>query len=115
MDAIERAAKALKPLSDEGIEVYQGWYNGDLNKTHITLWLYDNSPSGHSDDEIDVETSVIQVNVWSDRDRPDLTKRIRQYMKAEGFEYTGKNDESDPEAGRFTNAMRFNITEETEE
>ena len=54
MDVVEMAAQALKPLSDEGIIVQQGWYDGSLKQLHVTLWKLRDYEAGHSDDECDV-------------------------------------------------------------
>ena len=44
MDIIEVIAKALESISLRGITVVQGWYDKDINDTHITFCLLkDNS------------------------------------------------------------------------
>ncbi len=115
MDIIKTAAAALDPLEREGITVQQGWYDASLRKTHVTLWKLRDYAAGHSDDDCDVETATIQVNVWSTEDQQDLVQWIRKLMKTAGFVYTEGNDTAEPETGVFMNAMRFFLMEETEE
>jgi hypothetical protein len=81
----------------------------------VTLWKLGDSESGHSDDECDVESATIQVNIWSDKDQQNLVKRIKKLMKKSGFIYTEGNDQIEPDTGIFTNAMRFLIMREAEE
>lgn len=115
MDVIGLAAEALKPLTEEGVIVQQGWYDDSLHRLHITLWKMRDYEEGHSDDECDVEAATIQVNIWSEEDQQELTKRVKKLMKANGFLYTEGNDQAEPDTGVFTNAMRFLIVREAEE
>mgnify|MGYP000756081239 CR=1 FL=1 len=115
MDVISMAAEALKPISDDGIIVQQGWYDRSLKQLHVTLWKLRDYEAGHSDDECDVEGATIQVNVWSNEDQQDLVKRIKKLMKAHGFSYTEGNDQAEPDTGVFMNAMRFLMIWEAEE
>lgn len=115
MDVIALAAEALEPLAQEGITVQQGWYDGSLDALHITLWKLGDGESGHSDDDCEVETANIQVNIWDKKDNQPLAKRVRRLMKKKGFLYTEGNDQIETDVGIFTNAMRFQIHRETEE
>lgn len=115
MDVIELAASALEPINEEGIPVIQGWYEESLKKTHVTLWKLRDYEAGHSDDGCEVEAATLQVNIWSDRDRQDLVKRIKKLMKAAGFTYTEGNDDKEPDTGIFNNGMRFVMVQEAEE
>ena len=115
MDVIKLSAQALQPIADEGIRVQQGWYDKNLHTLHVTLWLIQDYEESHSDDECDVEAAMVQVNIWSDRDQNELKERIKKLMKKNGFQYAEGNDESEPDTGVFTNAMRFLKLRETEE
>lgn len=115
MDVIKMAAEALKPLTDEGITVQQGWYDGSLKRLHVTLWKLRDYEAAHSDDECDVEGATIQVNVWSQEDQQELVRRIKKLMKANGFFYTEGNDQAETDTGVFMNAMRFLMIWEAEE
>lgn len=115
MDVIKIAAEALKPVSDDGIIVQQGWYDESLKRIHVTLWKVKDYEAGHSDDECDVEGAAIQVNIWSESDQQDLVKRIKKLMKVSGFLFIEGNDQAETDTGIFTNAMRFWIIKEKEE
>lgn len=115
MDVIKLSARALQPIADEGIRVQQGWYDKNLHALHVTLWLIQDYESAHSDDECDIEAAMVQVNIWSDRDQNKLKERIKKMMKKNGFQYAEGNDESEPDTGVFTNAMRFLMLRETDE
>ncbi len=115
MDIIEVAAQALKPLSDEGITVRQGWYEEDLKKLHITLWNLSDSVAAHSDDAAEVETGMVQVNIWSGKDQVSLKNRIKKLMRKAGFYYVEGHDEEETDSRVFINAMRFLLMQEIEE
>lgn len=57
MDVIGLAAEALKPISDEGTIVQQGWYDESLKRLHVTLWKLRDTEDAHSDDECEIESS----------------------------------------------------------
>ena len=110
MDVIGLAAAALKPISDEGTIVQQGWYDESLKRLHVTLWKLQDS-----DDECEIEAASIQVNIWSRSDQQALVKRIKKLMKENGFLFQEGNDQIETDTGIFINAMRFLILKEAEE
>lgn len=113
MDIIEKAAEALKKLSDEGVTVQQGWYDKNIHDLHITLWNLGEYEDAHSDDEAEIEVASIQVNIWSDKDQIALKRRVKKLMKKAGFYYTGSNDNLETDTKVFSSAMRFIAAEET--
>ena len=115
MDVIKLAADALKPISDAGTIVQQGWYDESLGQLHVTLWSLGDSEAGHSDDGCEIEAASIQVNIWSERDQQQLKKKIKKLMKEAGFLYLAGNDELETDTRIFINAMRFQIIQEAEE
>lgn len=115
MDVVAMAAEALKPISESGIIVQQGWYDAELNTIHVTLWKMRDFSAAHSDDGCEVEAASIQINIWSKEDQQDLVKKIKKLMKAYGFQFTEGNDQTETDTGLFVNAMRFVIIREAEE
>lgn len=115
MDVIGLAAAALKPISDEGIIVQQGWYDESLKRLHVTLRKLQDTEDAHSDDECEIEAASIQVNIWSRSDQQALVKRIKKLMKENGFLFQEGNDQIETDTGIFINAMRFLILKEAEE
>lgn len=114
MDIVAMAAEALKPVSDSGIIVQQGWYDESIQKLHITLWNMGDYDGGHSDDEIEIEVASIQVNIWSKQDQISLKNKIKRLMAKAGFYYMGGNDKLETDTKIFINAMRFMAAQEAE-
>ena len=85
MDVIGLAAAALKPISDEGTIVQQGWYDESLKRLHVTLWKLQDTEDAHSDDECEIEAASIQVNIWSRSDQQALVKRIKKLILRKHF------------------------------
>lgn len=112
MDIIALASEALKPISDDGITVRQGWYDKEMQKLHVTLWSLGDYDGGHADDDTEVEVASVQVNIWSGKDQTSLKDRIRKLMKRAGFYYMGGNDELETDTKVFINAMRFMYAQE---
>lgn len=113
MDIIKLAADALEPVAKDGVPVQQGWYDKSLHKTHVTLWVLDNMPAGHSDDEDEIEAGNIQVTIFSTKDEVALAQRIRKLMVAAGFTWTaGDQDDTMNDGGIILKPQRFNYMEE---
>lgn len=114
VDIIALASEALKPVSDNGITVRQGWYDEEIQKLHVTLWSLGDYEGAHADDGVDVDVASVQVNIWSGRDQISLKNRIRKLMKEAGFYYIGGNDELETDTKVFINAMRFMYAQEAD-
>jgi len=114
VDIITLASEALKPVSDDGITVRQGWYDEEMKKLHVTLWSLGDYDGEHADDDTEVEVASVQVNIWSGKDQISLKKRIKKLMKKAGFYYMGGNDELETDTKVFINAMRFMYAQEAD-
>lgn len=114
MDIVQKAAEALKELSDEGIIVQQGWYDESVHDLHITIWNLGEYEDAHSDDEAELEVASVQINIWSNEDQVTLKKRVKKLMKKAGFYYTGSDDNLETDTKIYTNAARFMAAEEIE-
>lgn len=117
MDIIKLAADALASIAADGIVVQQGWYDENINDTHVTLWNLGTSPAGHSDDADEVITGSVQVTIFSTKDEVALARRIKKLMVAAGFTWTGGDqDDTQSDGGIFVKPQRFSYEkEETEE
>ena len=115
MDIIALAAKALKPISERGISVQQGWYDKNVKKMHVTLWNLGDYEGGHSDDEAEVEAASVQVNIWSDRDQVELKAKIKKLMRKAGFYFMEGHDELETDTKIFNSAMRFMAAQEAKD
>ena len=76
MDIIKLSADALAPIAADGITVQQGWYDKNINDTHVTLWNLGIVPETFSDDENDVIGGDVQVTIFSSQDEVALARRI---------------------------------------
>lgn len=113
MDIIALAAAALEPIRAEGITVQQGWYDKNINDTHVTLWNLGTSPEAFSDDENDVIGGDVQVTIFSSRDEVALARRIKKLMVAAGFTWTGGDrDDTQNDGDIFMKPQRFHYDKE---
>jgi hypothetical protein len=117
VDIIKLSADALAPIVADGITVQQGWYEKNINDTHVTLWSLGTSPEAFSDDENDVIGGDVQVTIFSNQDEVALARRIKKLMVAAGFTWTGgSQDDTQNDGGIFMKPQRFHFDkEETEE
>ena len=117
MDIIKLSADALAPIAADGITVQQGWYDKNINDTHVTLWNLGIVPETFSDDENDVIGGDVQVTIFSNQDEVALARRIKKLMVAAGFTWTGgSQDDTQNDGGIFVKPQRFHFDkEETEE
>lgn len=115
-DIIKDAADALKPISDRGIIVMQGWYVKNIHDRHVTLWDLGENDENFSDDNAEGVTLSVQVTIFSESDEVDLAREIKALMKEKEFSFEGRNgDDSKPEDGIYMKAQRFSKYYETEE
>lgn len=115
-DIIKDASDTLKPISDRGIDVRQGWYNKNIHDTHVTLWDLGESDENFSDDNAEGVTLSVQVTIFSESDEVELAREIKALMKATDFSFEGRNgDDSQPQDGIYMKAQRFSKFYETED
>lgn len=115
-DIIKDASETLKPISERGITVMQGWYDKDIKARHVTLWDLGEMDDNFSDDEAEGVTLSVQVTIFSQEDEVGLAKEIKSLMKESGFSFEGRNgDDSKPEDGIYMKAQRFSKFYEMEE
>ena len=62
-DIIKDASDALRPISDRGITVMQGWYDKDIHDRHVTLWDLGENDENFSDDDAEGVTLSVQVKM----------------------------------------------------
>lgn len=107
-DIIKDASNVLRPISDRGITVMQGWYDKNIHKTHVTLWDLGEDDDNFSDDDAEGMTMSLQITIFSERDEVELAREIKKLMKKNGFSFEGRNaDDSEPEDGIYMKAQRF--------
>ena len=115
-DIIKDASDALRPISDRGITVMQGWYDKDIHDRHVTLWDLGENDENFSDDDAEGVTLSVQVTIFSENDEVELAREIKSLMKENNFSFDGRNgDDSKPEDGIYMKAQRFSKFYEMEE
>lgn len=115
-DIIKDASETLKPVSERGITVIQGWYDKDIKACHVTLWDLGETDDNISDDDAEGVTLSVQVTIFSQEDEVELAREIKRLMKSDGFSFEGRNgDDSEPEDGIYMKAQRFSKFYESEE
>ena len=116
MDIITDAAGALEQISNRGITVVQGWFNKDLNETHVTLWDLGENDENYSDDKAEGCANSVQVTIFSKKDEIELAHEIKRLMIAHDFSFEGRNgDDSKPQDEIYMKAQRFSKYYEVEE
>lgn len=112
MDIIEFVARALKEISDSGITVVYGWYDKNINDTHITFCELSDRTNDISDDEEESINHTIQVDIWSKNDEWQLKKDVKRLMVNNDFGYIEGQDFFETETKIYHKALRFNYVEE---
>lgn len=115
-DIIKEASEVLKPISDRGITVMQGWYDKDIKECHVTLWDLGETENSFSDDDAEGVTLSVQITIFSKENEIALASEIKSLMKKHGFSYEGrKGDDAEPENEIYMKAQRFSKYYEGEE
>lgn len=112
MDIIEIIAKALESISFRGITVVQGWYDQNINDTHITFCELSDRSNNISDDEEEDIVHTIQVDIWSLKDEWKLKKEVKKLMVLNDFGYIDGQDFIEPDTKIYHKALRFSYLEE---
>lgn len=113
-DIIPLIANGLKPISNRGITVVNGWYDKDINDTHITFLVINEFPNAITDDEIELMSYLIQVDIWSKNDEWKLKNEVIRLMSALDFGYIDGKPFYETETGIYHNALRFKYIQEVE-
>ncbi|WP_243124919.1 hypothetical protein [Clostridium cuniculi] len=112
LDIIEIIANALKPISDRGLIVVQGWYDENINDTHITFCELSDRSNDFSDDEEENIVHTIQVDIWSEKDEWQLKKEVKKLMLQNDFGYIDGANSFETDTKIHHKALRFNYLEE---
>ena len=84
-----------------GIHTEEGWYNQDINETHITFYFMSDEDTDFSEDTNESEEYYIQVDIWSKEDCFRLKQKVKQLLKKAGFTYVTGNDQYEKETGIY--------------
>ena len=116
MDIIEKIdtvlSNTLEPLS---IQSFYGWYDKNINDTHVTFILISDNEDDYSDDEAESVNYLIQVDIWSKKNMEDLKKTIKLAMKTlDNCTYSTGADLYEDDTQIYHKALRFNVLEAIE-
>lgn len=111
LDIIALVSESLAGLN---VDVIEGWYDKELNKTHITVHEYLESEESFQDDEASALEHNLQIDVWSmnSLEAYTLKKKIRKLMKENNFKYESGQDFYEVDTGIYHKALRFTYLEE---
>ena len=111
IDIIALVSKSLEPLN---IMVIEGWYDKELNKTHITVHEYLDSEDDFQDDEASELEHNMQVDIWSmdSIEAYNLKKQVKKLLKENGFKFTSGQDLPESDTKIYHKALRFTYLEE---
>ena len=82
-----------------GVHTEEGWYNQNINDTHITFYFMSDEDIDFSEDTNENEEYYIQVDIWSKEDCFRLKKKVKKLLKKAGFTYFTGNDQYEVETG----------------
>lgn len=111
IDIVDKLYKLLETTED-GVIVMEGWYDENINNTHITFLLEQDIEKNHADDINASEEVMIQVDIWSknSKESRELKKKVKKILKDNNFLYETGQDFYELESKLFHKAMRFNYT-----
>lgn len=112
MDIIGVVARALESISNKGITVVQGWYDENINDTHITFTILSDKSNNISDDVEEDISHIIQVDIWSLEDEWELKKEVKKLMLLKEFGYIEGQDFYELDTKIYHKSLRFNYLEE---
>ena len=116
MDIIEKIDKILSDVLEPlGISSFYGWYDKDINETHVTFTLISDNEDNYSDDEAESVNYLAQVDIWSKENMEDLKKTIKLAMKTlDNCTYSNGSDLYEDDTQIYHKALRFNVLEAIE-
>lgn len=66
-DDLDLTAFIAEVIGITGVHTEEGWYNQDINDTHITFYFMSDEEIDFSEDTNENEEYYIQVDIWSKR------------------------------------------------
>ena len=102
-----------KALESTNVPVFEGWYDEELNKTHITIHEYFDEDDEYEDDEPSCINHNIQVDIWSkdSLEADKLKKQVRKILIENGFRRTDGQNFYERKTKIYHKAMRFTYNE----
>lgn len=102
-DIVKLIYDSLSPL---GVPVSYGWYNEKYKDTHISFFVLMELPEAFSEDEEEISSIHIQVDLWSLEDS-NLNRKIKSVLKKAGFYFSESKNDFETDTLIYHKAMRF--------
>jgi hypothetical protein len=114
VDIIETIDSALSStLTSLNIQSFYGWYDSNINETHVTFTLISDIDEDFSDNEAETNTQLVQVDIWSKENIESLKKTIKTAMKSiDDCTYSNGQDFYEAEDKIYHKALRFYVSVE---
>ena len=108
--------KIYKLLKDIGYPVYCGWYNPDINETHITFWIYNTAPTSFSDGFHEELEDSIQFDVWGTNvdEVQSADKALRKILKENEIYWANTNKDFETDSKLYHYSIRFSLNYDEE-
>ena len=106
-EELDLTAFIAEVIGITGVHVEEGWYNQDINETHITFYFMSDEEIDFSEDTNENEEYYIQVDIWSKEDCFKLKKKVKKLLKKAGFTYFAGNDQYETDTMIYHKAARF--------
>lgn len=81
-----------RQLESIGVSVQEGWYDENINDTHITYFCVNEREIEFEDDENTAEEYLIQVDIWSKEDTLELKEKVKLRLKDANFTFKSARD-----------------------
>ncbi|ERN54322.1 hypothetical protein [Alkalihalophilus marmarensis] len=96
-------------LSPIGVPVYP-LHNEKNEDTYITFLEYDQRSALNANNEEIKTRYFVQVNIFTKGNFDELSKQVKDILKANGFTRTSEYENYEKDTSYFHKALRFNIT-----
>lgn len=109
-DIIKLVSDTLDPLD---VLVIEGWYDEELNKTHITVHEYIDEEDGFEDDEPSQIIHNIQIDIWSkdSLEAYKLKRKLRPLLRKNDFSVQPGQDFYETDTKIYHKAIRATYVE----
>lgn len=100
-------------LETTNVKVFEGWYDEELNKTHITVHEYLDQDINYEDDEASCINHNLQIDIWSKNslEAYKLKRQVIKLMIENDFRKTDGQDFYEVKTKIYHKAIRFTYNE----
>lgn len=112
-DEFDIIALVCDSLDSLDVPIIEGWYDKELNKTHITVHEYLDQEDEFEDDNPSEIEHNIQVDIWS-KDGIEASKfknKVKRLLKKNNFNYDNGQDQYEPDTKIYHKGLRFSYIE----